>query len=197
MMTRTATVMAGDQDARRVAADLLAEAGFTLSEAASEGSVVVLAGTTDAPTRLREIRTAVADDPDAMVLAVMPSDAPNAVLRRALVAGARGIVHEGDVGDALGITARAVAAGQLAVPRTLGNQIAPRPLSHRERQILSLVVRGFTNRQIADELILAESTIKTHLSSAFRKIDARSRAEAVARIQDPEVGLASVILPAA
>jgi DNA-binding NarL/FixJ family response regulator len=197
MSTRNATVMGGDLQDRRAAAVLLAEAGFTVTEGRSPGALVVLVGVADAPTRLREIRTVAADDRSARILAVMPSDSANAVLRRALVAGASGIVHVDDVDGALGITARAVAAGQLAVPQVLGNQIAPRPLSHRERQILSLVVRGFTNRQIADELILAESTIKTHLSSAFRKIDARSRAEAVARIQDPEVGLGSVILPAA
>lgn len=197
MSTRTATVMGGDLQDRRAAAALLAEAGFTVTEKRSPGALVALVGQADAPTRLRQIRLVAAADPSACILAVMPGDAPNAVLRRALVAGANGIVHVDDVEGALGITARAVAAGQLAVPQVLGNQIAPRPLSHRERQILSLVVRGFTNRQIADELILAESTIKTHLSSAFRKIDARSRAEAVARIQDPEVGLGPVILPAA
>ena len=47
-------------------------------------------------------------------------------------------------------------------------------------------MQGLTNREIAPQLYLAESTVKTHLSSAFRKLDARSRAEAVARIQDPE-----------
>jgi DNA-binding NarL/FixJ family response regulator len=198
MSTRIATVMGGGFQARRDAAVLLADAGFTVSdgESTSPGALVVLVGEADAPTRLREIRTLIAQDASARVLAVMPADASNVVLRRALVAGASGIVHAGDVDAALGATARALAAGQLAVPQGLASQIAPRPLSHRERQILSLVVRGLTNRQIADELILAESTIKTHLSSAFRKIDARSRAEAVARIQDPEVGLGRVIIPA-
>ena len=53
---------------------------------------------------------------------------------------------------------------------------------------------GFTNREIAQKLFLAESTVKTHLSSAFRKIDARSRSEAVARIQDPESGYGMGVL---
>ncbi len=86
-------------------------------------------------------------------------------------------------------TARAMLAGQLTVPGDLGRVIAPRPLSHREKEILRLVVDGATNREIAHKLYLAESTVKTHLSSAFRKIDARSRSEAVARIQDPEAGI--------
>jgi DNA-binding NarL/FixJ family response regulator len=87
-----------------------------------------------------------------------------------------------------------VAAGQLAVPSSLRSQIAPRALSHREKQILALVVLGLTNRQIADELFLAESTVKTHLSSAFGKLDAHSRADATARILDPESGYGVGIL---
>ena len=53
---------------------------------------------------------------------------------------------------------------------------------------MGLVVLGYTNRQIADALFLAESTVKTHLSSAFGKLDARSRSEAAAVILDPEEG---------
>jgi DNA-binding NarL/FixJ family response regulator len=85
-------------------------------------------------------------------------------------------------------------AGQLVVPLVLSQQIAPRPLSHREKQILGLVVLGLTNREIAQKLYLAESTVKTHLSSAFRKIDARSRSEAVARITDPSSGYGTGII---
>ena len=91
-------------------------------------------------------------------------------------------------------TARAILAGQLTVPSALGRQIAPQPLSHREKQVLALVVKGLTNREIAGRLYLAESTVKTHLASAFRKLDARSRADAVARIQDPETGYGMGVL---
>jgi DNA-binding NarL/FixJ family response regulator len=124
----------------------------------------------------------------------MSAEAPNAALRKALLAGAEGIVLEPDLERALGPTAWAVLAGQLSVPLTLSRQIAPRPLSYREKQILSLVVLGLTNREIASRLYLAESTVKTHLSSAFRKIDARSRAEAVSRLQDPESGYGMALI---
>ena len=91
----------------------------------------------------------------------------------------------------------AFAAQALAVPRALRRRIAPRPLSHREKQVLSLVVSGYTNRQIANELFLAESTIKTHLSSAFAKIGASSRAEAAAVVLDPDLGYgANLFAPA-
>jgi DNA-binding NarL/FixJ family response regulator len=127
----------------------------------------------------------------------MPGGGPNAALRRVLLAGAAGIVLEEDVDRALVPAARAVLAGQLSVPTVLGQHIAPRPLSHREKEVLALVVLGMTNREIAGKLYLAESTVKTHLSSAFRKIDARSRAEAVARIQDPESEFGSGVLAVA
>jgi DNA-binding NarL/FixJ family response regulator len=61
-------------------------------------------------------------------------------------------------------------------------------LTSREKQILTLVVAGLTNSQIASELFLAESTVKSHLSSAFAKLGVSSRSEAVAVILDPERG---------
>jgi DNA-binding NarL/FixJ family response regulator len=63
-------------------------------------------------------------------------------------------------------------------------------LSHREREILELVATGLTNRQIADRLFVAESTVKSHLSSSLHKLDVRSRAEAAALLLDPEEGYA-------
>jgi DNA-binding NarL/FixJ family response regulator len=44
--------------------------------------------------------------------------------------------------------------------------------------VLSFVARGLTNAQIAEKLFLSESTIKSHLSSAFSKFGVRSRKEA-------------------
>jgi NarL family two-component system response regulator LiaR len=53
-------------------------------------------------------------------------------------------------------------------------------LSERERDVLRLVVRGFSNRQIAANLTLSESTIKFHVSNILSKLGIASRAEAVA-----------------
>ena len=125
----------------------------------------------------------------------MPDDAGRGVLRRALRAGADGIVFDGELERTLVPTIRAVRAGQLAVPLALRRQLAPCHLSFREKQILGLVVLGLTNRQIADRLILAESTVKSHLSSAFAKLDARSRAEAAALILDPDEGYGVSMAP--
>jgi DNA-binding CsgD family transcriptional regulator len=54
-------------------------------------------------------------------------------------------------------------------------------LSPREREVMELVAQGQRNRQIAEQLVLSEETIKSHVSSIMRKLRAGSRAEAVAR----------------
>jgi DNA-binding NarL/FixJ family response regulator len=187
-------VLGGDADARTEVVQLLAEQGFQLRDGVGPGTLAVLIAAPSEVVRLREIRTLAEADPHTIILVIAPTATPNASLRRALLAGAAGIVLEAEIDHALAATAHALLAGQLAVPSALGRQIAPRPLSHREKQILGLVVEGLTNREIADRLYLAESTVKTHLSSAFRKIDARSRSEAVSRIQDPDSGYGFGIL---
>jgi DNA-binding NarL/FixJ family response regulator len=180
---------------RNRAAHLLSQSGFAITaNVAAHAGLVVVVCTGGDTERVREVREAAEAHPDVHVLAILPAGAPNASLRRTLLAGASGIVFDDQLDPAVAPSARAMLAGQLVVPLVLSQQIAPRPLSHREKQILGLVVLGLTNREIADKLYLAESTVKTHLSSAFRKLDARSRSEAVARIQDPESGYGMAIL---
>jgi DNA-binding NarL/FixJ family response regulator len=115
-------------------------------------------------------------------------------IRAALTAGAAGVVLYDDLDSALGPCLQAVQAGQTCVPRGHWRQIQPPALSSREKQILGLVVMGYMNSQIAEQLFLAESTVKSHLSSAFAKLGVRSRNEAVSLILDPERGLGIGIL---
>jgi DNA-binding NarL/FixJ family response regulator len=89
---------------------------------------------------------------------------------------------------------RAALEGLLVLSPPLGPAVERPPLTPREKQILALVVMGFTNREIADQLVVAESTVKSHLFSAFRRLGVRSRSEAVALITDPSRGLGSGIL---
>lgn len=115
-------------------------------------------------------------------------------VRAALTAGAAGVVRSEDLESALGPCIQAILAGQTCVPREHWRQIEPPALSSREKQILGLVVMGYTNGQIAQQLFLAESTVKSHLSSAFGKLGVRSRNAAVNLILDPERGLGMGIL---
>jgi DNA-binding NarL/FixJ family response regulator len=115
-------------------------------------------------------------------------------VRAALSAGAAGVIVFDDLVSGLGPCLRAVCAGQICVPREHWRQVQPPVLSTREKQILGLVVMGYMNSQIATTLFLAESTVKSHLSSAFGKLGVRSRNEAVSLILDPERGLGMGIL---
>jgi DNA-binding NarL/FixJ family response regulator len=131
---------------------------------------------------LRRLREAM---PDARIVVIADPPRDHDV-RRALRAGADGVVLQSTVERALGPTVRAVMAGQLVLPRRHRHHLEKRALSYREQQVLSLVVRGATNRQAADALVLAESTVKGHLASAFAKLGVRSRAEAAAVLLDAD-----------
>jgi DNA-binding NarL/FixJ family response regulator len=115
-------------------------------------------------------------------------------VRAVLAGGAAGVAMEKDLDTTLGACLQAALAGQICVPRQHWRQIEPPALSSREKQILGLVVMGYMNGQIAQQLFLAESTVKSHLSSAFGKLGVRSRNEAVKLILDSEHGLGMGIL---
>jgi DNA-binding NarL/FixJ family response regulator len=110
-----------------------------------------------------------------------------------LAAGATGVVFIQDLA-VLPATVSAVAGGQLVVPSSLRAAIAKPTLTTREKQVMALVVLGFSNREIADQLFLAESTVKSHLFSAFRRLGVRTRKEAAALILDDQQGLGTGIL---
>ena len=131
--------------------------------------------------------------PEAPVVIVCAELRPGE-LRGALAAGVNGIVLEEHLSATLGVCIEAVRAGQVCVPRRHAPQVEPATLSAREKQILGLVVMGYMNSEIANQLFVAESTVKSHLSSAFSKLGVRSRNEAVDLIVDPERGLGMGIL---
>ena len=110
----------------------------------------------------------------------------------ALQAGARGFllkdagpellvqaIHAAARGDALiapSVTARLLARfsnTRAATPRTQPIE----PLTAREEEVLITVARGRTNAEIADELYISLSTVKTHLASLMNKLGARNRVE--------------------
>ncbi|HQR28145.1 MAG TPA: response regulator transcription factor [Nocardioides sp.] len=110
----------------------------------------------------------------------------------ALQAGARGFllkdagpellvqaVHAAAVGDALiapNVTRRLLAT--LAASRPAAPRPQPiEPLTDREEEVLALVARGHTNAEIAEELYIGVTTVKTHVASLLTKIGARNRVE--------------------
>lgn len=154
------------------------------------GIVVVVC---DAHDSDRDIRKVVEHRPEARTVVVCETSAP-AVIRRGVNSGAAGFVRLEEVAVALAPTIRAVAAGQLVIPLARRKESVPETLTTREKQILSLVVMGLRNREIASKLYVAESTVKSHLSSAFGKLGVSSRNEATALILDSRAGVGMGIL---
>ncbi len=114
--------------------------------------------------------------------------------RLLLAAGAAGLVARERADRSLVATVDAVRAGQIAVPSRRALSGVQPGLSTREKQVMGLVVLGFSNGEIASRLFVAESTVKSHLSSAFGKLGVRSRHEAVDLIVNPAFGLSIGIM---
>jgi DNA-binding NarL/FixJ family response regulator len=113
----------------------------------------------------------------------------------ALKAGASGFLLKDAPADQLVAGIRVIAAGDALlapqVTKRLIEEFATRPtpppdgpaelaeLTAREREILTLMARGLTNGEIASELVLGESTVKTHVGNIFLKLGLRDRIQAV------------------
>jgi DNA-binding NarL/FixJ family response regulator len=99
----------------------------------------------------------------------------------AKAAGASGFVSKDWSADDVAAAVRMVGKGMTVfAPRS---EQPPAPLSEREREVLSLMASGATNKEIADRLFLSPHTVKEHTSSLYRKLRARNRAEAVQRAE--------------
>jgi DNA-binding NarL/FixJ family response regulator len=117
----------------------------------------------------------------------------------AVRAGASGFllkdVRPGDLVDAI----RLVAAGNALLGPTVTRRLLERfaadePAAHddgavarltdREREILRLLAAGLSNAEIAEQLVLSETTVKTHVSSVLRKLGVRDRVQAVIAAYD-------------
>jgi DNA-binding NarL/FixJ family response regulator len=131
--------------------------------------------------------------PEGRLVACAPSG-DGQVLRSAVDRGVDGVVWESHLDQTLASTIQAVRAGQFVVPLDMLGRHQPEELTNREKQALSLVIMGLTNREIAQKLYVSESTVKSHLNTAYRKLRVHSRAEAVRVIADPDAGLGTGIL---
>lgn len=140
-------------------------------------AIAVLVCDLDQPTEMATLRRIRRETQGVAIIAISPT-ATGTGVRRGLDAGADAIVFEPLIESTLAVTVSAVSSGQSVVPRELRATVQRPALSHRERQVLTYVCEGFTNAQIAEELFLSESTVKSHLSSAFAKFGVSSRREA-------------------
>ena len=129
--------------------------------------------------------------PPTIILTTFDDDG---VVLEGVKAGAKGFMLKDISFEELTAAIRTVAAGgnliQLAAAERIVRGLAqnaqsipgaelPEPLTERELEILRLLAGGFSNRELADALHLAEGTVKNHLSSILAKLGVRDRTRAV------------------
>jgi two-component system, NarL family, response regulator LiaR len=145
----------------------------------------------------REIRRQM---PEVEVLA-LTSVLEDASVTGAIRAGAIGYLLKTTDADELREAIRAAAAGQVRLApeaaaklmREVRSPESPEalrePLTERETEVLRLLARGMANKQIARELFIAVSTVKTHVNNLYRKLDISSRTQAA--LYAARIGLVS------
>lgn len=132
------------------------------------------------------------DDPKIIILTTFDLDE---YVYNALKAGASGFLLKDTPPDDLANAVRVVATGDAllapSITRRLiadfvsgaGTQVEPNPafetLTERETEVLRLLARGFSNAEIATELIVGETTVKTHVGRVLMKLGVRDRVQAV------------------
>lgn len=122
--------------------------------------------------------------PEAKVL-VLTSYLDNAKIYPVLEAGAKGYMLKTSSADEILNAIRKVAAGERAIETEVDKKVqdvtAPlhQQLTAREREILSLLTKGYDNQRIADESFISLKTVKTHVSNILAKLNVSDRTQAV------------------
>ncbi len=133
------------------------------------------------------------ESPDLAVL-MLTSFADDEALFNSIMAGASGFVLKQVRGNDLVTSIRTVARGRSLLDQGIHDRVVRRlrgetndpdeallgSLTERERRIVELIAEGKTNRQIADEIHLAEKTVKNYVSNILAKLGMARRSEAAA-----------------
>jgi DNA-binding NarL/FixJ family response regulator len=144
----------------------------------------------DGLTATEEIRR----QPDPPTVVVLTTFDQNEYVYRALRAGAAGFLLKDAPSSRLIAAVRAAATGDSLIEPSITRRLverfaAPAPpagpprelaaLTEREREVLRLIARGLSNAEIAAELVVAETTVKTHVARLLTKLGVRDRVQAV------------------
>jgi DNA-binding NarL/FixJ family response regulator len=140
-------------------------------------------------------RRIVGDDTSTTRVVVVTTFDLDEYVYEALRVGASGFLLKEASADELAAAVRIVAAGNAVIAPTitrrliaefahLGGPRAPTRarldgLTERETEVLALIATGRSNGEIADDLVVSEQTVKTHVGHIFRKLDLRDRAQAI------------------
>jgi DNA-binding NarL/FixJ family response regulator len=141
---------------------------------------------------LEATRRIIAADASARILILTTFDLDEYVYE-ALAAGASGFVLKDDPPEQLLAAIRTVAAGEALLSPTITKRVikqftrVPRPtppkefdeLTAREREVFRLIANGLSNTEIAQELYISDTTVKTHITHILQKLNLRDRVQAV------------------
>jgi len=121
-------------------------------------------------------------DAAARIIVLTTFDTDNDI-SRAIRAGAKGYLLKDAQREELLDCIRKVHAGETCIPPAVVAKLAAsmrsESLSARELEVLTLLARGRSNKEIAIQLHISETTVKSHLRSLFAKLDVLSRTEAI------------------
>ena len=128
-------------------------------------------------------RAILQDLPDTKIV-ILTSFGTSDELRRAVAHGAVGVQPKEDPTENLITSIRTVMRGETAFPpevkRMLDAEPPPNPLTDKQAELLRLVIKGQTDKQIADAFGISDSGVKKHLKLIFAKLGATNRTEAAA-----------------
>lgn len=128
------------------------------------------------------VRTVLGTDPKARII-ILSSAQGDASIYNAISLGVRGYLLKGIDGASLADQVRHVAAGGTCLtPETaekLTQYIASQKLSEREIEVLGLISKGKSNKEIADLIFVTENTVKMHVKKILLKLQANDRTQAV------------------
>jgi DNA-binding NarL/FixJ family response regulator len=112
---------------------------------------------------------------------MISGDENEGVAARAVAAGASGFIPKSFTADEMIAAIQKVFAGEVFVPATAKLTAAPQPtgLTLRQLEVISMLGRGFSNKEIARALDVAERTVKAHVSAVFEALNVRNRTQAV------------------
>lgn len=124
--------------------------------------------------------------PEAKIV-ILTSYLDNEKIYPVLKAGAKGYMLKTSSADEIGAAIRKVYQGELAIETEVEKKVAQHrnhPALHddltvREREILSLLAKGYDNQRIADESFISLKTVKTHVSNILSKLAVSDRTQAV------------------
>ncbi len=133
-----------------------------------------------------------------MPCVILSASSNRSDVTKAIERGALGFISKNAPGDVLHNALKLILAGEIYVPYDIMhverriNRSNGISLTKRQLQVMALVMKGLQNKLIADQLDLAEATVKMHLAATFEKLGVHNRTAAIAEIAKRKIALPEI-----